>query len=78
MVSLAVRDVVGQARTTGEPQNTKGLKLGARVRITAGQAVGVEDVIVAEYVPLKPRAWKTWTIKTDDLVGRREIREPVP
>jgi len=55
---------------------------GDRVRITAGQAKDIVGTIAAEYVPLKPRSWRTWTVLTDDLVRRREIRdeylEPAP
>ena len=56
---------------------TSALKIGARVRIVAGSAIGKVGVVIAEYVPLKPKAWRMWTVKVDDptdLVGRREIR----
>ncbi len=64
----------GGTHESGSRSRSIGLKIGARVRITAGQAQDVVGVVIAEYVPLKPKAWRTWTVKTDDLVGRREIR----
>lgn len=68
----ATRNTCGTLETGS---STPGLKIGARVRITAGSAAGVVGVVVAEYVPLKPKSWRLWTVRTDDLVGRREIRQ---
>lgn len=50
------------------------IAIGARVRITAGQAKNIEGVVIAEYMPLKPKAYREWHIRTADHVRERWIR----
>lgn len=50
------------------------IRIGDRVRITAGQAKDTEGVVIAEYVPLKPKAYREWHIRTADHVRERWIR----
>lgn len=70
----AVRDSAGKS---AKPRFSRGQK----VRITAGAAKDTIGVVLAEYEPLKPRSWRTWVLKCEDI-DRREIRdeylEPVP
>ncbi len=61
--------------STGENSGSRStIAIGKKARVTTGPVKGLVGTVIAEYVPLKPKAWRVWVLKTDDLVGRREIR----
>ncbi len=48
---------------------------GQKVRITDGAARGTVGEVVAEHVPLRPRAWRVWVLRASEFPFRHEIRE---
>lgn len=61
----------GGTHETGS--TASGLKIGARVRIVAGQAAGVEGVIVERW-PSNFGGEPQWVVASGDLVRKRVLR----